>query len=118
MASARKNVSDCCLAVIDAVVFATGKRLVPHVSVSVTFSVVSMGLATTRAVNLVLLVRNRATGAVIIAEIVLCLAVRLAIGVCAISDARNCSSVDTSVRVFVEKTVRRDNFVMSVETTM
>ncbi|CAI5747322.1 unnamed protein product [Peronospora destructor] len=117
MVTVKKSVSDCCLAVTDAVAFAMGSRLAPRVSVSVTSSAVSMDLVATRAANLVLPVRNRATGVVTIAEIVLCLAVHLAIGDCATSDAQNCSSVGISAPVFVEKHVRRKNFVMTVETT-
>ena len=118
MATVKKSVSDCCLVVTGAVAFAMENRLVLRVSVPVTFSAVSMGPVTTRAANLVLPVRNRATGVVIIVEIALYLAVHLAIDDCATSDAQNCSSVGIGAPVFVEKTVRRESFVMTVETTV
>ncbi|CAH0482405.1 unnamed protein product [Peronospora belbahrii] len=101
-----------------AVAFAMGTYPALHVGVSVTFSAVSMDLVNTRVVNLVLPARSRANGVVSIAEIVLYLAVHHVIGVCAISDAQNCSRVDISAPVFVEKTVRRGNFVICVEMTM
>ncbi|CAI5717710.1 unnamed protein product [Peronospora effusa] len=118
MVTVKNSVSDCCRAVTDAVAFAMGNFLAPHVSVSVTFSAVSMDLVTTHAANLVLPVRNHATGVVNIVEIVLCLAVHLAIGDCATSDAKNYSSVGIGAPVSVEKTVRRESFVMTVETTV
>uniref|UniRef100_H3HDJ4 DNA2/NAM7 helicase-like C-terminal domain-containing protein n=1 Tax=Phytophthora ramorum TaxID=164328 RepID=H3HDJ4_PHYRM len=73
----------------------------------------SMGLATIRAVILVLRALSRAAGAVSTMENVLCLVALLATAICAISDARNRSRVDTSVRVSVGRNALHKSFVIT-----
>jgi hypothetical protein len=107
MAHAKRNASDFCHAATDAAAFAMDQPHVLHASVPVTYSAASTGLATTRAVIVVLRAPSDAAGAVTTVENALYPVVLRATAVCAIGDAHNRSRVVTSAQASVEKTVLR-----------